>query len=49
MVFGLLADRISDVRRLMEEVLYRQRKEELARLAQDQVHRPLREESDQVL
>jgi glycosyltransferase involved in cell wall biosynthesis len=34
MIFGLLADRISDTRRLMEEMLYRLRKEELARLAQ---------------
>jgi glycosyltransferase involved in cell wall biosynthesis len=34
MIFGLLADRISDTRRLMEEMLYRLRKEELVRLAQ---------------
>jgi glycosyltransferase involved in cell wall biosynthesis len=34
LIFGLLADRISDTRRLMEEVLYRLRKEELARSTQ---------------
>ncbi len=39
MIFGLLADRIGDTRRLMEEVLYRLRKEELARLAQTQTPR----------
>jgi hypothetical protein len=33
MVFGLLADRIGDTRRLMEEILYRQRRDELAQRA----------------
>jgi glycosyltransferase involved in cell wall biosynthesis len=46
MIFGLLADRIGDTRRLMEEVLYRQRREELARLSQQQAHQPAREEAD---
>ncbi len=46
MIFGLLADRIGDTRRLMEEVLYRLRREELARLAQEQVNHPPREGSD---
>ncbi len=46
MIFGLLADRIGDTRRLMEEVLYRQRRDELARLVQDQANPPPREESD---
>lgn len=32
-LIGLLADRIGDNRRLMEEILYRQRKQELERLA----------------
>ena len=45
-LFGLLADRIGDTRRLMEEVLYRQRRDELARLAQDQANQPPREEGD---
>jgi glycosyltransferase involved in cell wall biosynthesis len=35
MIFGLLADRIGDTRRLMEEVLYRLRRDELARLPPD--------------
>ncbi len=35
MIFGLLADRIGDTRRLMEEVLYRLRRDELARLARE--------------
>jgi glycosyltransferase involved in cell wall biosynthesis len=46
MVFGLLADRISDTRRLMEEVLYRLRREELARLAHEQASHPAHEEID---
>jgi glycosyltransferase involved in cell wall biosynthesis len=48
MIFGLLADRIGDTRRLMEEVLYRLRKEELARLAQAQVPRRENENTDQI-
>lgn len=35
MIFGLLADRIGDTRRLMEEVLYRLRRDELARLPRE--------------
>jgi glycosyltransferase involved in cell wall biosynthesis len=35
MIFGLLADRIGDTRRLMEEVLYRLRRDELARLSRE--------------
>jgi hypothetical protein len=31
MIFGLLADRIGDTRRLMEEILYRQRRDEIMR------------------
>jgi len=31
MIFGLLADRIGESRRLMEEILYRQRRDEAAR------------------
>jgi len=31
MIFGLLADRIGESRRLMEEILYRQRRDETAR------------------
>ena len=46
MIFGLLADRIGDTRRLMEEMLYRQRRDELARLAQDQVNQQPHEEAD---
>jgi glycosyltransferase involved in cell wall biosynthesis len=46
MIFGLLADRIGDTRRLMEEVLYRLRREELARLAQEQANHPPPEEPD---
>jgi glycosyltransferase involved in cell wall biosynthesis len=49
MIFGLLADRIGDTRRLMEEVLYRQRREELARLSQQQAHQPAREEADRLV
>ncbi len=48
MIFGLLADRIGDTRRLMEEVLYRLRKEELARLAQTQTPRRDDENADRV-
>ncbi len=46
MIFGLLADRIGDTRRLMEEVLYRLRRDELARLAQEQNAAAPREELD---
>jgi glycosyltransferase involved in cell wall biosynthesis len=46
MIFGLLADRIGDARRLMEEVLYRQRREELARLAQAQANGQPRKEAN---
>jgi hypothetical protein len=46
MIFGLLADRIGDTRRLMEEVLYRLRREELARLDQEQENHPSPEELD---
>jgi glycosyltransferase involved in cell wall biosynthesis len=49
MMFGLLADRIGDTRRLMEEVLYRQRREELARLAQDQVNQLVSEKADRLM
>jgi glycosyltransferase involved in cell wall biosynthesis len=49
MMFGLLADRIGDTRRLMEEVLYRQRREELARLAQDQVNQSASEKADRLM
>jgi glycosyltransferase involved in cell wall biosynthesis len=31
MIFGLLADRLGDTRRLMEEILYRQRRDEIRR------------------
>ncbi len=48
LVFGLLADRIGDTRRLMEEVLYRLRREELARLSQEHVNHPPRDESDRL-
>lgn len=48
MIFGLLADRIGDTRRLMEEVLYRLRREELARLAQEQASHQPREETDRL-
>jgi len=34
MIFGLLADRIGESRRLMEEILYRQRRDETARRAE---------------
>jgi glycosyltransferase involved in cell wall biosynthesis len=47
MIFGLLADRIGDTRRLMEEMLYRLRRDELTRLAQEQDRAAPREESDQ--
>jgi glycosyltransferase involved in cell wall biosynthesis len=36
MIFGLLADRIGDTRRLMEEILYRQRREEIIRHMADE-------------
>lgn len=36
MIFGLLADRIGDTRRLMEEILYRQRREEIIRHVADE-------------
>lgn len=39
MIFGLLADRIGDSRRLMEEILYRQRRDEAARLERDPLPR----------
>jgi glycosyltransferase involved in cell wall biosynthesis len=35
MIFGLLADRIGDTRRLMEEILYRQRRAEIMRRAEN--------------
>lgn len=38
MIFGLLADRISESRRLMEEVLYRLRREELTRQVKAEQH-----------
>ena len=47
LMFGLLADRIGDTRRLMEEVLYRLRRDELARLAQESGKAAPREESDE--
>ena len=42
MIFGLLADRIGDSRRLMEEILYRLRRDEVTRYAASQ----MAEESD---
>jgi glycosyltransferase involved in cell wall biosynthesis len=35
MIFGLLADRIGDTRRLMEEILYRQRRDEIRRRVEE--------------
>ena len=40
MIFGLLADRIGESRRLLEEILYRQRRDEAARWERDQPGRP---------
>lgn len=46
MIFGLLADRIGDTRRLMEEILYRLRREELARQGEPPLNPLARHDND---